>query len=252
MFKNLIPTNKIEIGTFPFHIKTPHRFIVSLGLAVPGCVVARPYSSSLRKGKDDTVGTVGPTDTVGTTNTASTTPTPSITPYSNSKKPNIGWVNLEVPVQSGTLLTHDLLTSEIERFWRKVVSKMEDGKFLIVIFRVKYRQSGEIATIGQLQQLNKSDKKYYIDYITGYFDTMLERYKDREIGSFVFSYGIRDGKAKSRLIAKGLDVPRQRFNHFKIPITTDPLSYGNLIRYTQFDNTYVVQVSDVSVATIKY
>ena len=232
---------QVASGSFPFYIKTPYRFIVSLGLAVPGCVVARPYSSSLWRGKDDTV---------GTTDTASTTPTPSSSSY--NKKPDIGWVNLEVPVQTGTLLTHDLLTSEIERFWRKVVSKMEDGKFLIVIFRVKYRQSGEIATIGQLQQLNKSDKKYYIDYITGYFDTMLERYKDREIGSFVFSYGIRDGKAKSRPVAVGSDVPRQRFSHFKLPITTDPLSYGNLIRYTQFDNTYVVQVSDVSVATIKY
>jgi DNA polymerase elongation subunit (family B) len=165
----------------------------------------------------------------------------------SKQKVNYGWNDLEVPVLGKTLLTSELTTGEIGKFWRKVVNKIGDNNFIMVIFRVKYAQNAEIATIGVLQQLNKEDKDYYVEFVTDHLSRIDNKYKDREIMSIIFSYGVREGKAKVREVK--VEVPHQNFNHYKLPLTTDPLQFGSPI--VLGESMSFVQVSKTSVAVIR-
>jgi hypothetical protein len=59
-------------------------------------------------------------------------------------------------------------------------------------------------------------------------------YLETSITSIVFSYGIRNGKAPVKTITSS--VQHHFYQHHKLPITMDPLNYGNLIRTK--DNEY--------------
>lgn len=65
-------------------------------------------------------------------------------------------------------------------------------------------------------------------------------YLETSIISLIFSYGIRDGRTLEKTIST--KVQHHNYQHHKLPISMDPLGYGNLIHKT--DNVHFIQVNE--------
>lgn len=63
----------------------------------------------------------------------------------------------------------------------------------------------------------------------------------------MFSFGIRSGLDPIKGIVT--DVKYKNYNHFKLPISMNPLKYGKLI--TNFDNKYIIQIKPKNMAIIE-
>jgi len=62
------------------------------------------------------------------------------------------------------LLTNELIESIINKFYNEIVNKIKDDQHIKFIFRVKFN-TGTIATITNLQNINKNLKDDIIQYI---------------------------------------------------------------------------------------
>jgi hypothetical protein len=108
--------------------------------------------------------------------------------------------------------------------------------------------NGQFVTIGKLVKLNKEDKNYLFEYILANLDNKADYYKELALKSMIFSYTIKKGKAKEKITFDSLDVKYQNYQHYKLPITMNPLEYGRLIEQT--DNKFTMQINDTNVAII--
>jgi hypothetical protein len=75
-----------------------------------------------------------------------------------------------------------------------------------------------------------------------------EYYKTTNMISMIFSYSIKKGRAKDKVITESYNVQYQDYQHHKLPITMNPLEYGKLI--DRIDNNYIVQVNDTNIVKI--
>lgn len=71
-------------------------------------------------------------------------------------------------------------------------------------------------------------------------------YYEQSIISIVFTYAIRDGRALEKIISNKIQF--HNYQHHKLPITMDPLEYGDLLYHN--DNNYAIQVNETNVAII--
>ena len=75
-----------------------------------------------------------------------------------------------------------------------------------------------------------------------------EYYKETSIKTMIFSYNIKKGRTKDKFTTDSNMLKYQDYRHHKLPITTNPLEYGKLIR--QKDNEFFVQINETNVAII--
>jgi hypothetical protein len=74
-------------------------------------------------------------------------------------------------------------------------------------------------------------------------------YKEEFLKSMIFSYTIKKGKAKEKIASNNIDLEFQNYKHHKLPITMNPLEYGELLE--QDDNKFTVQVNKTNVVIIR-
>jgi hypothetical protein len=75
-----------------------------------------------------------------------------------------------------------------------------------------------------------------------------EYYNEQTIKKMIFSYTIKKGRAKDKIMFDSLNLSYQDFHHHKLPITMNPLEYGKLIK--QSGNEYTIQVNKTDIALI--
>jgi hypothetical protein len=75
-----------------------------------------------------------------------------------------------------------------------------------------------------------------------------EYYKEQALNSIIFSYTIRKGLAKEKVTFDNINFKYQNYKHHKLPITMNPLEYGDLIR--NIDNVFVVQINKTHLVDI--
>jgi DNA polymerase elongation subunit (family B) len=75
-----------------------------------------------------------------------------------------------------------------------------------------------------------------------------EYYTSTEMISMVFSYNIKNGRAKEKVELTARKIEFQDFQHHKLPITMNPLEYGKLI--TQIANKFIIQINDTNIVII--
>ena len=61
------------------------------------------------------------------------------------------WNNYYLPIENN-LLTFDLLSINLFKFWQEVMHKIDD-KYVILLFRIE-EENGRISTLGNLQKVN--------------------------------------------------------------------------------------------------
>jgi len=153
----------------------------------------------------------------------------------------LNWIDYNINIKN-KVFTKELLNNNLNKFWNEIVeNKLSDNQHIWFLFRLKWAD-GTYVTVGKLQRLNKEDRDFILEFIINEIEDKSEYYKTTNIISMVFSYNIKNGRAKENLILENIiNIPYQDYQHHKLPITINPLEYGKLIE--QIDNKYWIQIN---------
>jgi len=144
----------------------------------------------------------------------------------------------ELTVNFGSkVFTTSLFKSKFNKFWKEIEDGFTHNNHLFILLKIKYN-NGEFVTIGKLQKLNLSDKNWYINWIIDNMEFKSEYYNETLIDSIILSYGFKTGRTAAKEKRK-LNVNYVILNEMKLPISTNPLDFGKLIK--QLDNNYFLQ-----------
>jgi len=162
---------------------------------------------------------------------------------------NVHWGFYSININKPSIISNSLIKMAINDFWSNIVNKMKDDKHIIVLFRIVY-PNDIYNTLGQLKRLNKNDKNYYISYINDILSIKNNEYKSLPINKIIVNYGVRDGLASKKETIKPKNIIFHRYKNYKLPITINPLEYGNLIYYDKFFKLYIIQIRPMIIAKI--
>jgi len=101
--------------------------------------------------------------------------------------------------------------------------------------------------------LNKNDTNYYISYINDILSLKNNDYKALPLYKIIINYGIRDGlaiKKEESFNSKSKNIILHRYKHFNLPLTINPLEYGDLIHYDKKTKMYIIQFKPLTIAKI--
>ena len=139
------------------------------------------------------------------------------------------------------VFTKALFESIFNKFWNSIENKLNNNNHMFILFKIKYVNK-TFSTIGKVQRINKSDKKWYINWIINNMEFKSEYYNETQIESFIFSYGFKQGpiKNKENIIE---NINFQNYKNYNLPISMNPLDYGRLIiqNKTESSVNYIIQ-----------
>lgn len=173
----------------------------------------------------------------------------------NNIKTTFNWKNYIFFLKNEAVISEKLMKIAITNFWKVEMSKVPTDYHILIMLRV-VTTDNLYKTLGTLRVLNKDDLDYYITYINAILSLKLNDYEDLKISKIVFSYGIREGLApiNTKEIPEGKSI-MQNYKHYKLPISMDPIHYGNLINTFNKSETgeviYVVQSNKGNVFEIE-
>jgi hypothetical protein len=156
----------------------------------------------------------------------------------------LNWIDYNINVKN-KVFTKELLNTNLNKFWNEIVeTKISDNKHIWFLFRLRWAD-GTYVTIGKLQRLNKEDKDYILNFLINEIEDKSEYYKTTNIISMVFSYNIKNGRAKDKVNLENIkNIQYQDYQHHKLPITINPLEYGILI--DQINNKFWIQITNTN------
>ena len=158
---------------------------------------------------------------------------------------SINWGTFTIKV-APSLFTRKFFQTNIDIFWTNIVVKyVSENQHIYFLFNIQW-SSGESEYLGRIQKLNKEDKDYILDKIIYEMVDRGDYYEPEAIISLVFKYSIREGRALREQI--NFNTNYSRYPRHKLPITIDPLKYGNLM--TKIGNIYIMQVNQKNIAII--
>lgn len=150
-------------------------------------------------------------------------------------------INLE-----NTFLRRELISKYLDKFWKEEVVKIKDTQFIMFIPRAILIDNQYISLSNKVD-INKESKGDLLSFLMDRIGVSNEAYMSIPISKLVFSYGIREGKIISQLgntspaSQLGKDIKYQTYYKNKLPITTNPLEYGKVIR--EKGNEYTISAS---------
>jgi len=169
----------------------------------------------------------------------------------NNKYINNHWAFYNIKINKPLNISNSLIKMAINDFWNNIVKNLSDEKHFIVLFRIVY-SNNIYNTLGFLQKLNKNDKNYYISYIMDILSLKSNDYKALPIIKIIINYGVREGLAIKKL-EKSFEkenIVLHRYKHFNLPITLNPLEYGDFVHYEKKSNMYIIQFRPLLIAKI--
>jgi len=151
------------------------------------------------------------------------------------------WNNKEYSLKDLPILTDEVLGNYINLFWKDVMSQIKDNQHVLLLIRVKF-ENNQIATLSDMQTINKSSKDYLLGFIKDKFNLSNETYKITPISSIIFSYGFREGKFTPSLdLTKNKNIKYQIYYRNELPIAMVPEDYGKIL--SKIDNNYTILVN---------
>ena len=153
---------------------------------------------------------------------------------------SINWGTFTIKV-APSLFTRKFFSTNLSIFWTNIVEKyVSENQHIYFLFNLKWT-SGESDYLGGIQKLNKEDKDYILNFIIDEIEDKSEYYKTTNMVAMIFSYNIKNGRAKDKIVLENTNLHFQDYQHHKLPITMNPLEYGKLIE--QIDNKYWIQIN---------
>jgi len=163
----------------------------------------------------------------------------------------INWSNYKYKLNE-VIISDNLISEAINTFWIKHVETLSDDQHIVCLFRVK-SNDGIVTTLGNLTKLKKDDKEYYIQHIINILYHKNDEYKTQILTEAIINFGQRQGRIDKKplnLESIQKSVFYQNYKKHKLPVTMDPIKYGKLIYFDEYKNTYLVQITDKSIASI--
>jgi len=155
-----------------------------------------------------------------------------------------------VDLKKPSVINKYVIEKAIKSFWNNKVTNIDNNKHIIVLFRIVYI-NGVYNTLGHLQKLNKEDMLFYINHIKDVLSIKSNDYKAESINKIIINYGVRDGLAEIKKDnIKRPNIKLQRYKHYNIPVTNNPLEYGELLYYDKALNIYLVLINPLLIAKI--
>ena len=164
----------------------------------------------------------------------------------HDKPTKFNFGNYILPINDNSLLSTNLLKICLNKFWKDVVEKIEDDQHILLLVKIKY-SNGQFSTIDYLKRLNKIDKGYLLDQLINMIEIKSNYYLEIPITNIIFNYGIRPGNAPIKP-SFNLQLNYHNYRKYNLPIETDPLNYGIIMRIK--DNEYTIQINDTNVVII--
>ena len=132
------------------------------------------------------------------------------------------------------LITNELLTIYINRFWSDIFSKIKNNKHLMLMCKVQYLNSDlGYRTLGDLRSVNFDDKELFTNYLVQRLGLLNEEYTTYPVTKISFSFFIKSGLAtesKNNLMSPEIKTSTvHNFNNLSLPITMLPSEYGDII-----------------------
>ena len=169
-------------------------------------------------------------------------------------KNKFSWKNYTFYLKSEAVLSEKLINVAVTNFFDVEVSKLTSNQHIVVLFRVVTPDNIH-KTLGPLKLLNKDDLEYYKTHIGNILAYKMSGYDDVEITKIRFSFGVREGLApeNTKEISEGKSIV-QNYKHYKLPITMDPLGYGNPLNVFNLSDSvtvYWIQANNGNAFNIK-
>src|ERR671926_1150255 len=103
-------------------------------------------------------------------------------------------IKIKSYVVKDVLITNEILTSYVSKFWHDVYSPIKDNHHLMLICRLEYSDK-ELGykTLGPLRRVNYSDKALFIEYLTERLGIIVDSYTSLAISHITFSYIVKKG-----------------------------------------------------------
>jgi DNA polymerase type B, organellar and viral len=149
---------------------------------------------------------------------------------------------ISFPVHN-SLLTTELLRIYISKFWTSVYHPLHQANnniHLLLLCKVQFTDSSlGYRTVANLRKVNFADKAIFTQYLTAKLGILSQTYKVNDIEKIVFTYIIREGLADgSRMLLQEpkFEVVSHSYNNIPLPLTMDPLQYGELLGQMAIEN----------------
>lgn len=163
-------------------------------------------------------------------------------------KNKLNWIDFNFEIKNKNFTT-ELFKNKLNIFWKEIMeNKLNENQHIWLLFRLEWT-NGQFVTIGKLVKLNKEDKDYLYTFIINNMDDKSEYYKEEALKAMMFSYSIKKGRAKEKVtLDSNPNLQYQNFHYHKLPITMNPLEYGNLIR--KIGNIFIIQINKTNIVDI--
>jgi len=153
---------------------------------------------------------------------------------------------------NNNVINKELIRYAVNSFWKEISKIIEPNQHIIALFRIKTNEN-IVLTLGQLQKLSIEDKEYFINYISDILIFKSDEYKEKILIEIIFSYGVRPGSIDKNVLLKDVIKGTNYLNykHYKLPVTLDPLNYGKILYHDKNNNTWVIQIGQLTQAVLK-
>lgn len=167
------------------------------------------------------------------------------------------WTNIEYPVKD-QIINNKLISNTLNRFWKYNIIGLTDEQYLMILFRIKISESGDIKTVTKMQKITKKDLELLKSYLSLKLGVAQDAYFELPISSIIISYGIREYKYLKDTFVNTLredEVDKNKisthtwYSH-KLPIEVNINKYGYILNSIE-NVMYNIKVDNKTLLTIK-
>ena len=168
------------------------------------------------------------------------------------------WINLKIPLNN-LILNDEVLQMALTEFWSKVMSKLSDNTFILILFRMEY-DNDLIFTLGPPSKINKHNFEALLKSYITLLQIKDDRYKNTPLKSIIISHKIIPEdkllSKNSKIFNPEIKPKKPRFFTFfgySLPTTTNFKQWGEIISQTnrtvsirKFNSSliYVIHITD--------
>ena len=143
-------------------------------------------------------------------------------------------VNLKSYLLNGITLSNEILSIYIDKFWSDVFNENKENH-LYLLCKVKFADTEHgYRTLGHLVKINYEDKLSFLEYLSERLSILSDAYVTLPISQISFSYVTKLGKCEDEFRTllqhnhSDKDLTTHFFNNMNLPITMDPIKYGEI------------------------
>jgi hypothetical protein len=139
------------------------------------------------------------------------------------------------------IFSTELLEGYYNKFWKIVSPKIEDGCHIFILLKFQF-EDNNVHTIGKLIKIDHNNYKSFNDQIINYMENMGDYYNQSPFKRIIFQYGFKKGEISEKKSKS--EVNLINFKDMKLPISIDPIDYGQIIETIALEDHKIYIIHD--------